>query len=559
MVNASQRPALVELVSGVLTPLALIFSLVLASAVAPRSVRAAEDATSARLVVLIAIDQLRRDRADPGLAGGIGRILREGRVYEEAVLDHAVTATCPGHATMLSGRHPGPAGVPGNWYVDRERGERMYCVNDPDPATRVIGSQDEEGRSPRNLRVEMLGGWMKARDPETRVLTVAGKDRSAIALGGRSADTAWWFLRGEPFGFTTSRHYREELPDWVEAFNGADPPNDGFWSAAPSEWIHASGEPGPYGRLDDFPAESDRFSRTSPHPLGGDPEALYSSPYIDLATLDFAKLLVEKEGLGDDAHPDLLAIGLSGFDTVGHLYGPESHESRDALAKVDEALGAFLDFLEAKVGKGRVIVALTSDHGVLPLPEWLAETGRSTCPLPGGRAGLKTLVLGLMWHLHKEVGGIVSMPGEWLHFAGGEASVNRELANERGVSVEQVVESARAYLSEQEVIARVWTRAEILSEKGPVAELHRHSYDAERSGDVAIDIESTCLISAYDTGTSHGSEHPYDRNVPIAFYGPGVEPGRVKGPARTVDIAPTLAGLIGVDVPDGLDGHNLLE
>jgi arylsulfatase A-like enzyme len=515
-----------------------------------------------RLVVMLAIDQLRADRVGPELPGGLGRLVREGRSYPDAVLDHAVTETCAGHATMLTGRHPGATGLTGNVFLDVEVGRRVYCLEDSPERAGVIGVPDE-GRSPRNLRVTTLGDWMKQARPATRVFAVAGKDRSAIALGGQHADGVYWFSEEHFVGWTTSRHYAAELPEWVSAFNGADPPRDGFLAALPERWEHlpetAQGAEGP----DDFPGEAGDLSRTSPHPLrDGDletfAEQLFASPYIDLVTLDFARELVTREGLGRVEGTDLLGISLSGHDVVGHRYGPNSHEARDALLRIDAAFGRFLDSLEAELGPGSVAVALTADHGVLPLPEWLARNGGSECPVASGRSGLKRMGLGLLWNLYWKFSPL-SWPEAWLVFAGPTIGVKRALAREEGVDVAEVVARTQAYLEEQPAVEQVWTRAEIESDDGEFAALYRHSYDPERSGDLVVQLAPTCLISSYGSGTTHGTPYLYDRAVPLVFFGPGISPARVPGHAATVDIAPTLAHRLGVPTPPDLDGRVLFE
>ncbi len=501
-----------------------------------------------KLVVLVAVDQLRRDRLADTLPGGLGRLAREGRVYSEAVLDHAATATCPGHISISSGSHPGRAGVPGNSYVDRASGEMVYCVEDAREDARVLGG--DGGRSPALLRVTTLGDWMKQARPATRVVSVAGKDRSAIALGGKRADGAWWYSRRR--GFTTSRHYRAELPEWLVAWN------DGLPARVPEQWQHAAAPPG-RPRPDDYAAESPDHSRTSPHPIWSEDreqllDNLFFTPFLDLLTLDLALELVRREQLGADPTPDLLAVGLSATDAVGHLYGPESHEAYDALQRLDVALGRFLDQLEREVGKGRVLVALSADHGVLPLPEWLAETDRSKCPVDPGRVGIRWLALRLLWNLHREFGPLLALPERWVHISGAGLTVDRALAAEHEVAVPDVVRAAEAYLEDHAAVREVWTAAEIRERTDPIARLYRNSFDPERSGDLVVQLEPTCMIGSFDHGTSHGSPYLYDRAVPIVFHGPGVERAVVPGPARTVDIAPTLARQVGVPVPDSLDG-----
>jgi predicted AlkP superfamily pyrophosphatase or phosphodiesterase len=492
--------------------------------------------------------------------------MREGRVFADAALEHADTETCPGHATMLTGRHPGPAGIPANEFVERDTGRLVYCVQDDAPDAAVLGggTGPGQGRSPRKMRVSALGDWLKASQPGARVFSLSGKDRAAITLGGQHPEVAYWFDRGPAQGFTTSRYYRSELPEWVRAFNQPANGVPAFLARVPDRWEHATGDPANGARRDDYPVESAQFSRTSGHPVR-DPdvriflERLYYTPFLDDVTLDFARALVQNEGVGSGPAIDLLAISLSANDLVGHLYGPGSQEARDALLRLDAALGEFLAFLEARTGKGRTLVVLTADHGVLELPEFLVETGQSECPLPTGRGSIRTLGEGLAQALHSALDAKGSATVPWMTASGFALTVNRRLAQERHVPIPQVLEVARRWLSEQPGIVRVWTRDEIEAGKGPApfAALYRNSFDPERSGDLTVQPAPTCLFSAFPSGTSHGSPYLYDRAVPLVFFGPGVRAGVVRGPAATVDIAPTLARAIGLDLPTSLDGHAL--
>jgi len=515
-----------------------------------------------RLVLLIAVDQLPADRVDADLPGGLGRLAREGRFYTDATLDHAMTETCAGHATILTGRHPAQVGIPGNQFLDLEEAKAVYCVADSDPAARVLGGA--EGRSPRNLRATALGDWMKTADPATRVFSVSGKDRAAITLAGRAPDVAYWFHPVEEVGFTTSGYYLDRLPQWVREFNGHDPPEDGFLTRVPPRWDHLTDEAGAPQRPDDFPGESGRFGRTSGHPLRAEDleefaARVVASPFLDQATLDFATALVREEGLGRRSSPDLLAVSFSAMDYVGHLYGPYSHESRDTLLRLDLAVGRFLDFLELELGPGAVLVVLTSDHGVLPLPEWLERTGGSRCPVKGGRTGLKGLGLRLLAKLHWEFSPLFSMPRPWVIFAGSQVGVDRSLARRHGVAVSEVAAATRRILEAEPAIAKVWTPEEIETGGDEFARLYRNSFDPERSGDLVVQLEPTCIVSPFDEGTTHGSPYLYDRAIPLIFWGAGIEGGRVPGPARTVDIAPTLARHLGIAPPPGLDGRPLFD
>jgi predicted AlkP superfamily pyrophosphatase or phosphodiesterase len=467
---------------------------------------------------------------------------------------------------MVTGRHPGPAGIPGNEFVERDSGRIVYCVEDEASDAAVLdgGSEPAQGRSPRNLRVSALGDWLKASQPEARVFSLSGKDRAAITLGGQHPDAAYWLDRGSVQGFTTSRYYRKELPAWVRTFNHPVNGEPAFLVRVPDRWEHPTGAPANGARRDDYPAESALFGRVSGHPLRSqDPrvflERLYYSPFLDDVTLDFARALVQNERVGSGPGVDFLAISLSANDQVGHLYGPGSQEARDALLRLDAALGEFLAFLDGQVGAGRTLVVLTADHGVLELPEWLVETGASECPLPKGRGSTRALTEGLASALHAALDPKGSPVAPWMVSSGYEFTVNRPLAEQRHVAVPRVLDLARRWLGSQPGIVHVWTQQEIEEGTGPApfALLYRNSFDPERSGDLAIQPARTCLFSPSPTGTSHGTPYLYDRAVPLVFFGTGVTPGVVRGRAAPVDIAPTLAQVLGLDLPKELDGHPL--
>lgn len=517
-------------------------------------------ASEPRLVLLLVVDQLRADRLDPEMPGGLGRLAREGRVFADAALDHGFTETCAGHVAVSTGRHPGPVGVPGNQWVDSETGERSYCVEDPSPEARTLGGS--QGRSPHAIGATTLGDWLKWAHPEAKVFSVSAKDRAAISLGGQRPDAAYWLDRTEALGFTTSRWYREALPGWVERFNGKGA--SGFVAALPAEWRHATGSPANGARPDPHPREMDRFSATSPHPLAGAERAktlerLSVTPYLDDVTLDFARALVSREGLGDDPVPDLLAVSLSAGDLVGHYYGPWSQESRDALLRLDRSLGRFLDALEAQVGREGLVVALTSDHGVLALPEWLSESGLSNCPILGGRVDARGLLAALGTSLDEAFGVEGAEAGPWMHEAGTRFTVNDVRSRATGVPPDAILGRARRFFESQPVVARVWTAAEIAAGDGPepFASLYRNSYHPTRGGDMVVQTIPDCLVSPYSAGTSHGSPYRYDRAVPLVVAGAGVVPGVLRGRASVVDVAPTLAALLGIPTPGDLDGSAL--
>ena len=202
---------------------------------------------SPKLVVLVSVDQLSPGRLSADMPGGLGRLMREGRVYTNAKLDHGLTNTCPGHVAMSTGVNPGKAGIPGNSYIDHITGQQRYCVDDEDDAHRVFGAQFN--RSPKSMTATTLGDWLKASSPVSRVFSVSGKDRSAITMAGKNPDGVYWYEKSVA-KFTSSGYYGP-LPDYVQVFNGDEFFVDGYAARFPKTWEH---KPGSH-RADDYAGE----------------------------------------------------------------------------------------------------------------------------------------------------------------------------------------------------------------------------------------------------------------------------------------------------------------
>lgn len=500
------------------------------------------DVEPPQLVIVIAVDQLRNDRLEAGSSGGLGRLVREGRRFPDSMLDHGISSTCPGHATLITGLFPSGTGIPGNDYVDRREWLRRYCVDDDDPAHRIVGGS--EGRSPWMLRASGLGDWLKNADSAARVYSVGGKDRSAIMLGGLQADAAFWF-DAEQAAFTTSGYYSEGLPDYLVRYN------DALLRSLPATWEHP---PGPW-REDDFPGESDENSSVSGHPLtsGDEPgRQIAQSPFLDQLTFDVARLMVQQERLGRNGHLDMLAIAASAVDKVGHLYGPFSAESEDTLRALDRNLGQFLSFLDAEVGRGRYVIALSADHGVTDLPEWSSAQGTNQCPVDGGRLSIPGLLVRVYGSIYWRYTFPFDSPSQLLTIAGPQIYLNTRYLREQGLDYGEVVAGIRQLLEATPGVKRVWTVPEVEQGTSDEARLLRNSLVPDRAGDLIVQLYPDCLLS--EAGTNHGSLYRPDRDVPLVFFGQGVSPGQDPRPARSVDLAPTLAHLLGIAAPAGLDG-----
>ncbi|HWW55735.1 MAG TPA: alkaline phosphatase family protein, partial [Sphingopyxis sp.] len=180
------------------------------TALAQNSAPAVQKVTAAtpppKLIVMVAVDQFSADlfaEYRGHFTGGLAR-LASGVVFPSGYQSHGATETCPGHSTILTGNHPAHTGIIANNYFDLAAGredKRLYCAEDESVAGTSSGS-GKYAPSAKHLLVPTLGDLMKARDPKAQVVSVAGKDRAAIMMGGHQADELMWLA---PTGLTSYR------------------------------------------------------------------------------------------------------------------------------------------------------------------------------------------------------------------------------------------------------------------------------------------------------------------------------------------------------------------
>src|SRR5947207_5975525 len=308
-----------------------------------------------KLVLALAIDQFRYDyltRFRSEYTGGLGRLLARGAVFTRAHFQHFPTVTAPGHSTYLSGALPAVSGIIGNDWYERTTGHSVTSVSDP--AEKIVGGAGE-GASPRRMLVSTVGDELKiATGSKSKVIGLSLKDRSAILPAGHMADLALWY-DAQTGRFVSSTFYGPALPDWVTRFDEerkADAYGGATWKGGE---LPKEAGPALYG-------------------------AVYGSPFGNDLLEALAERAVEAERLGQRGETDLLTLSFSSNDAVGHDKGPDSPEVRDISVRTDAALGRFFSYLDARIGMRNVLVTLTADHGVAPLPE--VEAARR---MPGGR------------------------------------------------------------------------------------------------------------------------------------------------------------------------------
>ncbi|MGK6320938.1 alkaline phosphatase family protein [Sphingomonas sp. DT-204] len=502
-----------------------------------------------KLIVFISVDQFSADlfaEYRNHWTGGFARLL-QGAVFPSGYQSHAATETCPGHSTLLTGDHPSRTGIIANDWIDLRtpRADKtVYCAEDES----VPGSNSNGYTvSDKHLKVPTLGERMKALDPASRVVSVAGKDRAAVMMGGHKVDELWWW-NGKAY---VSYAGRTE-PDAVKRANAAVARQ----IATEQPAMEVPDFCKPHDRAVTIGAGKSvgtgRFARAA-----GNASAFRVSPEFDGATLALAAALIQDMKLGRGSAPDIITIGASATDYVGHAYGTEGLEMCLQLASLDRDLGDFFAMLDA-TGVDYA-VGLSADHGGHDLPERNREDAAPMEQRLDAAFSIKAV--------DQTVATRLGLSGQLL-WGGpmGDVWIDPKLPKAQHDRV--LAEAAKEIAANPQVQA-VFTAAEIAATPRPhsppetwtLLERARESYVPERSGDLVIALKPRVTPIPDPTKgyvATHGSFWDYDRRVPMLFWRKGMTGFEQPLSVETVDIAPTLGALVGVRfVPGDIDGRCL--
>jgi hypothetical protein len=498
-----------------------------------------------KLVVVIVIDQFRGDYLeryrDQFGEGGFRVFLDRGAYFTDCNYDYANTRTAPGHATLFTGSYTSGHGIVANEWWDPQKKKRVTSVEDD--STKLVGgnSKNASGASPHNLLSDTLGDELKlATGGKARVFALSLKDRAAVLPAGFSGDAAYW-IDQKSGDWITSTYYRPDLPEWVRNFNGSHRAQK-YWNR---EWKDSDGNV--------LGSTAPRNGKNKAGEPVGFYEVIGSTPFANDYQFEFAKELVLYEKLGAGTSTDLLVISLSANDILGHQVGPDSPQMRSMALELDRSLAEFFNFLGHQIGMANVWMALSADHGIAPLPDF-AKTLR----LPAANLDAKALREQINFLLSKKYAKkadyvlYLDYPLAWLNeeaFAG--TTAGRKQSDAETDAGEAMVQAG---------LAGYFTKSRLARGEVPATDIGRryaHSYSPE-GGWYVIGIPSPFQVGI-TKGTDHATPFSYDTHVPLAFYGLAFQSGIYRTHTEPVDLAVTLASLLGINVPAKATGRVLIE
>ncbi len=506
-----------------------------------------------RLVVVVSFDQHRGDFY-PSFQRFIGtqgfsRIAREGVVFNRCYYNHANNITGPGHAAIMSGCYPWKTGIVGNDFCDARTGVCGYCAD------------DTTGRkSAANLEVPTLGDVLRKASLRSKVIGLSLKDRASILMAGKSASACVWY-DPRSGGWTTSSAYAS--PSWLPELRrtvDARTYAGAVWRAEiPDSLAPAQDDVVGEGSI---PGNRDRhvFPYAISAPITSDTftTQVALSPFSMRMLFDAARIVIARERLGKDKHPDVLCLGVSTPDYVGHLYGPDSREVQELYVHADREIARLIDDLDQRVGRANYLLVITSDHGVGPIPEVIRQaSAQQRAAVDAGRLRSSELKLLINTTLTQHFGAPIG--GSWVEQIMPPSIYLRDSAL-LSVNRQEVIDTVVSALRRHPHLAIVATPSSLLDGVVPpgvdpiTAAAIRRSMHRERSGDVVIYPKRYWIFGS--NPATHGTPYDYDQWVPLMLMGNRITTQSTNAAVAPVDIAPTLAKMLGIRMAN-VDGVEL--
>lgn len=532
-----------------------------------------------RLILQITVDQFRGDLPmryfDRHGEGGLRYLLEEGVHFSNAHHTHANTETIVGHTSLATGANPAAHGMIGNVWFDRSTGSTTYNIEDPDYAllTEGAGVNDDieidptqkaansDGRSPLAILTTTFSDELAANTAgRAKIFGVSVKDRGAVSMAGH-AGKAFWFSKAVG-AFVTSTYYYDDYPQWVVNWNAKKLPES--FDGKDWELLHPQ-ETYLFGDRDDQEWEMDfgDYGRTFPHNFGPADGPYFTtlltvSPVGDALTTDFAKALIEAEGLGQGDVTDYLAVSYSATDYVGHFFGPSSLESEDNILRLDRTLADLLSFVDEKIGLDRTLIVLSADHGAPEAPGYLQSLGIPSGYVSPDEWDTSSAIARIKERFGIEGKLVEGYDHPYVYLAS-------DLLDDPDIDLAELERAVAAELDAFDGVAYAVSSTSLESGSVPdnlLIRAVRNNYNRSRSGNIYLVFRPGWFINDMDglsVSVTHGSPWRYDTYVPIIFAGNGIRPQTVDRRVQAIDVAPTLSHLIGAPPPSGAAGDVLTE
>jgi len=507
-----------------------------------------------KLVVNIVVSQMRYDylkRFGHNFSDkGFRLLMNDGVNCTNARYEYIGNNTPAGLTTILSGSNPSAHGIVSDRWLDYTTNEPVYVISDKNyfglGCVEILGQY-----APTQLISSSIGDELKRHNPLSRVFSIALEPASGVIGGGRAADAAFWF---DPFrgNWCTSTYYMDRLPNWVDNYNQqkmVDSYNQREWAMyhLPSKYVYTEKSEilnGKDSRNITFSLnrlfkrkDNDGYFKMHITPMG-----------VDMM-MEFVKQTIIYESLGKDDHPDLLTVTVDPFRFITETYGTEAMETEDALYRLDENIANLIEFTDVQLGKGNTLFIVTADHGS-------SDTFRENSRFPGGLFNVMQFKVLINGFLNTQYG-----VENWVvDYANSSLYLNHRIIFEKGLNVGEIQSKVAAFALQFRGVAQAITGTAMQSNYYGAGALNKvqNGYYPKHSGDIIINLMPGWIEEEENKVSRTGSIYEYDTHVPLMWYGAGMRRETIQTPVSMTDIAPTLARILGVSLPDAATGNEII-
>lgn len=488
------------------------------------------------LVVNIVIDQLRGDYLDAFAPlygeGGFLRLKEQGRYYSQAEYpfadpDRASAITC-----LMTGTSPYVNGIVGDRWLDRQTLLPIFCVDDET----YPGIHTSERSSTKHLAVSTIGDELKiSTEGKGLVFSIAPNRDAAVLAAGHAANGAFWM--DDWTGKWATTCFYDAYPEWATAYD--------VESSLESRIAGINWKP-----LNDLVTNFNYFAQDG---AKGKPfshkftsnrkfREFKATACMNDEVNRFAKVAIEKAGLGTDAATDLL--------TLTYYAGCYDHQSarqygmemQDTYARLDRQLEEIISFVEQRVGLDKTLFVVTGT-GYCDSEEPL---DLSKYRIPTGTFSITKAKLLLNMYLIAVYG-----PGDYVETAiENQLYLNLKLIENRNLNLTEVLDRCSAFLIQLSGVKDVYTSQRLaLGAWTPgISKLH-NAYNPKCSGDILIQVSPGWVLNNEDTHEQSLSRESY-LSFPLFFLGTGMEPEKVRIPVTIDRVAPTVAQALRIRAPN---------
>ncbi|MFI3319226.1 MAG: alkaline phosphatase family protein [Rikenellaceae bacterium] len=513
--------------------------------------------SSPRLVINLVVGSMRAgdvERYRGNLSsGGLVRMTDSGVNFLNAQYKAQQTVTPVSLSTLATGATPAVHGVIGYGWWDYVVGKRVYLLNDPEERI-VEYHTDGQGVSAHRLLAPTVTEMLRGAKPKSKSVTIAIEPSSAIPFNGAVGDTYWMDERTCEWSSSTA--YMSKLPEWVRLFNKTQLTEKTVnmqWSSMLNHDFYYNTFCSNLSKRsisNKYEGEEIAKGRTQAESRKNLYQVISSTPEGNSAIFKFAREAVRCMDLGSDESVDLINIYLDPSRNITQLYGVTSVEVEDMFYRLDRDLAEFLEYVTIYLKAQEICVIVTSDHGSSPSYGLAAE--------PKGRFNTEQFVVIVNSFLRAKYGG-----EKWvLGYENRNLYLNHKLLYEKKLSIAEVQNEVASFAMQFRGVAHALTATALRSGyfSDGYGALMQRSFYPQRSGDVILNLQPGWIELGGARRSESGSTYRYDSHVPLMIYGEGVV--AASGVERAVmmeDLAPTLARIMGIEIPIAAEGQPIPE